>query len=229
MSSYKKPGYHTLYRATFPNGKVYIGITSQYLVNRIWRHTAPSQNKKNRKRPMYNALKKYNGSVVWDTILTFDKLEDCKQAEISFIEFYNSTNPEKGYNISKGGDSCFGIKRPNLHKKLIDNSGNVFDGYQSAMDYYSLTRAQIKGSVKQGNSCGHVYFSYYKNGMIKALPRTLSNKYRRKVIDHVNGIIFFSVTDTCIHHNITQAELATFCKKKNTPKFSYYEEIKCQG
>ena len=83
------------------NGKVYIGQTGTSVEDR-W------QNGKGYKgcTLFERAIKKYG----WDNfehIILEDNLtrDEIGQAENNFITLYDSTNPEKGYNISTGGES----------------------------------------------------------------------------------------------------------------------------
>lgn len=83
------------------NGKSYIGITSQP----TYRRWGKDGQKYNECPHFWNAIQKYG----WDnfdhrilyTGLTHD--EACEM-EKKIISEYNTTNPENGYNISKGGD-----------------------------------------------------------------------------------------------------------------------------
>lgn len=79
------------------NGLVYIGITSQSLKTR-WRQGYKANPR------LYNAIQKYGEDGFIKEILYKDltKEEAC-QKEIETIALYDSTNPEKGYNISLGG------------------------------------------------------------------------------------------------------------------------------
>lgn len=93
---------YTVYKHTAPNGKVYIGITGRKPEQR-WENG----NGCKRNKHFYSAIKKYG----WDNI----KHEIICQApmiaaqagavEKSFIALYDSTNPDKGYNHSIGGES----------------------------------------------------------------------------------------------------------------------------
>lgn len=89
-----------VYIHTFPNNKVYVGITSYKNANYRW------QNGKGYKtqRLMYNAIQKYG----WDNIkhkVLFDNLtkEEAEKKEIELINFYKSSNKKYGYNIDNGG------------------------------------------------------------------------------------------------------------------------------
>lgn len=89
----------TVYIHIFPNGKVYIGITKQK-VNLRWRGGSGY-----RSQPlMQNAIQKYGWENIKHEIIA-DGLtqEEACQIEIDLIKQYDSTNREKGYNISFGG------------------------------------------------------------------------------------------------------------------------------
>lgn len=101
------------------NNKVYIGITSKTLTDRF-----RSGNGYNHNAHFKNAIKKYG----WDNfehILIADGLsyDDACEMEQHLIKEYDSTNREKGYNISQGGDKVrLGIKHTEEAKqKMRDN------------------------------------------------------------------------------------------------------------
>ena len=90
---------YKVYKHTFPNSKVYIGITCQepndrWLNGKGYRHNAY----------MVNAIQKYG----WDNIkheVLFDNLtkEQAEEKEIELIALFNSNRREYGYNIESGG------------------------------------------------------------------------------------------------------------------------------
>lgn len=89
---------YVVYKHTFPNDKIYIGITKK---NPIYRW---NKGKGYFTQPkIYNAILKYG----WDNIkheILFDGLsqKEAEQKEIELIKFYNSI--ENGYNVSTGGE-----------------------------------------------------------------------------------------------------------------------------
>ena len=91
---------YSVYIHTFPNGKVYIGITSQKPEQRWQNGNGYKFNKH-----LNNAIKKYGWENVKHDIL-FSKLtmQDAKSKEIYLIDKYQSANSKFGYNISLGGD-----------------------------------------------------------------------------------------------------------------------------
>lgn len=95
---------YIVYRHVFPNGKSYIGITSQYPFWRRWRggsgyHDQPK---------MHHAIQKYGWENVRHEVLAEAlTLSDANQVEQEMIAKFNSV--ENGYNISAGGGGTFGI------------------------------------------------------------------------------------------------------------------------
>lgn len=90
-----------VYKHTCPNGKVYIGITSQNPTSRWNGGTGYRKN-----RHFYRAIKKYGWDNVVHEILFSGLSEDeAKEKEIDLIALYRSTDAKYGYNRTKGGDT----------------------------------------------------------------------------------------------------------------------------
>lgn len=91
---------YCVYKHTAPCGKVYIGITQQQPQKRWKNGLGYSDN------PYFkNAIEKYG----WDNIkheILADSLskEEAENLEIYYIQAYQSTNRNNGYNIAKGGN-----------------------------------------------------------------------------------------------------------------------------
>lgn len=106
---------YCVYKHTSPNGKVYIGITSKNPLKR-WRKGSGYYSNS----AFFNAIHKYG----WDNIrheILFDGLtkEEACQKEIELIKQYDSTNPQRGYNITFGGEGKSGwVTREETKEKL---------------------------------------------------------------------------------------------------------------
>lgn len=94
------------------NGKMYVGQHAgtdleSYWRRNVWLAEAGYQGK----RLLYRAIRKY-GSHGFDTeILTTVKTkQELDHYEIQLIKFLDTTNPEKGYNITLGGGGSLGVK-----------------------------------------------------------------------------------------------------------------------
>lgn len=93
---------YIVYKHTSPSNKVYIGITKQTLKAR-WNNGYGYKNNEY----FTNAIKKYGKENFKHKILYSNlTLEQAKELEIKTIAYYGSTNRNKGYNITIGGDSC---------------------------------------------------------------------------------------------------------------------------
>lgn len=91
-----------VYKATnLVNGKIYIGVTRKTLEERIYSHCMNSK----RKRLLFGlALDKYGKeNFKWDIIDTATTEKELNEKEVFYIDLYDATNREIGYNISKGG------------------------------------------------------------------------------------------------------------------------------
>ena len=98
---------YIVYMHIFPNKKIYIGITKQEVKKR-WKKGLGYNS---HQTLMKKAIKKYGWDNIQHKILFTDltKEEACNK-EIELISLYDSTNKQKGYNISKGGEGTIGVK-----------------------------------------------------------------------------------------------------------------------
>ena len=83
------------------NGKIYIGITSQQPEKR-WKNGHGYEGNEY----FYRAIQKYGWNDGFEHEIVVDGLTKTQACaiEIELINAYDSTNPDKGYNFSSGGD-----------------------------------------------------------------------------------------------------------------------------
>ena len=105
---------YTVYMHVSPSNKRYIGITSQ----------KPKQRWKNgtgyKGQVFYNAIEKYGWNNI-EHIIVAQGLseEEAKWLEIELISVWDTTNSNKGYNVTNGGDDgghLVGEKNPMYNK-----------------------------------------------------------------------------------------------------------------
>lgn len=128
------------------NNKVYIGQTKRDIYKRFAEHINKALNS-NRKKDKHVALyiAMYNHKPENFYIELIEKVEgtpkEIDNKEIYWISKYDSTNPDKGYNIDKGGhvisESCRKAAEKYLFKagsklegKMLENARN--NGYKAA-------------------------------------------------------------------------------------------------
>lgn len=109
MSTTNKHG-GVIYKATFENGKSYIGQTKVSLNKRKNQHKGRAKKLKeenNTKYAFYNAINKYGFETInWETLEKVDTDEELNEREIYWIKYYHTYINDKksnGYNSTRGG------------------------------------------------------------------------------------------------------------------------------
>ena len=109
---------YTLYKHIAPNGRVYIGITSQ-APKRRWQGGTGYKNNSY----FCRAIKKYGWDSFTHEIIAENLTQDeAKQKEIEYIALYKSNIRKYGYNISSGGESKKGTTISDWHKRQISKA-----------------------------------------------------------------------------------------------------------
>lgn len=153
---------YCVYKHTSPSNKIYIGIT--FNPKRRWYDGNGYLHK--RKDGKYNqplfarAILKYG----WDNF-THEILEDnlskerACELEKKYIQEYDSTNPQKGYNISFGGDILmYGKTHSEETRKLLRQK------IPKSKDYYrSINQYDLDGNfIKTWKDSSEIYDSEFK-------------------------------------------------------------------
>lgn len=119
---------YSVYKHTFPNGKVYIGITCQDPQKR-WRSNGSGYLRKNKNgeyvQPLIaRAIFKYNWNNVQHEIL-YNELskEEAEEKEIELIAKYRSNECEFGYNVANGGNTTGTVSEETKRKISNANKG----------------------------------------------------------------------------------------------------------
>lgn len=101
---YKNKNYFVYKIKNLINKKIYIGY-SIHPILRYRDHLVLSIDKKVKNRRLYSAIRKHGISNFLVKILgEFQTKEEVKLVETYFINYYDSFNPLKGYNMTLGGD-----------------------------------------------------------------------------------------------------------------------------
>ena len=113
---------YCVYKHTFPNGKVYIGITGQRPTHR-WNNGKGYGHKQ---QYVASAIKKYGWENISHEIIEdgLTKEQACC-AEIRYIKLYKSNERKYGYNVANGGDGSFSIAESTREKMRQNNLGKV--------------------------------------------------------------------------------------------------------
>ncbi len=117
MSQTEISNNYSVYRHIFPNGKCYIGITSQPLEKRFENGRGYKQCPK-----MHNAILKYGwNNVEHELLYSGLSKEEAEAKEIELIAFYGSV--ENGYNTDHGGNTTGTHSIETRNKISIANKG----------------------------------------------------------------------------------------------------------
>lgn len=160
------------------NGKKYIGITSRVPEKR-WEngHGYIGQ-------PFYKAIKKYG----WDNfehkiLCVCESEEEAKEKEIFFIKKFDTTNSNKGYNATLGGESANGLKHTEETKKKISNSMKGRVSPAKGKKWSKESREKISG--KNSAWYGRKHTEETRGKMSEsAKGHKVSEETRRKMVEN---------------------------------------------
>lgn len=86
------------------SGRRYIGLTKQTWQKRWKNHVYAAKSSKGGKWHFPNAIRKYGAAAFSHEVLEVcGTLEEANSAEERWIEYFDTRNPEKGFNLTKGG------------------------------------------------------------------------------------------------------------------------------
>lgn len=137
---------YKIYKLTFPNGKIYIGQTSQELKNRWDSGRGYKENE-----ALFHDILLYGWLNVKKEML--EEVEDKETAlerEAYYIEKHNSGNAEYGYNhhqnISRLKDKIYNYVR-------CVETGDIYESQAAAAEAFNVTRAAINYAIKNNSRC----------------------------------------------------------------------------
>lgn len=165
-----------------------IYLWKNIITNKVY--VGQSVNLNNRKKDFYNfkfpyagslinnVRKKYNNKSYWEySILEYCDDSDLNEKEIYYIELYDSTNRDKGYNIGKGGDANNTIP---IYQINI-GSGEIVNSYNSiteATNNPNIEASSICACCKHNMSYYKDYIWIYQEEYSKELIREIQKKIK---------------------------------------------------
>ena len=109
-----------VYLLVFPNGKFYFGMSRTdkkgLYTNRYRNHALAAR--KGKDFPLYRAWRKH-GSPELIIASEHPNREECAQAEIASIAFFDSNKPENGYNLMAGGEGLNAPKGSEMYALMM--------------------------------------------------------------------------------------------------------------
>ena len=169
------------YKHTFPNAKIYMGITSINPLRR-WENGFGYR----KQTVMFRAICKYG----WDNIqyeILFDGLtkEEACQKEIELIALYKSNNPEYGYNRDCGGNCPTEevkqhLREVNLGKHHSEESKRKMSESRKGRTSWNKGKRMPAGTgEKAGEKQSIVTYQYSKDGELIAIYKSVREAARK--------------------------------------------------
>ena len=131
-----------VYIHTCPNGKKYVGVTTQSNPKHRWGKGGGYYNNKH----FYKAICKYGWDNIEHEVFETDSESLMKFWEIVLNHYYNSSNLKYGYNKSTGGESAKGIKHSEETKKKIG------EGRRGHRHSEETKKRMSESAIKRGQS-----------------------------------------------------------------------------
>ena len=231
-------GYY-VYIHTFPNGKVYIGITSQKPTTRWGRDGKGYRRKQKGKwvQPlMAKAILKYG----WDNIkheVLFEGLtkEEAEAKEIELIAFYRSNQPDYGYNMESGGHVTSCMKGKKLSEETKKKLSEAHTGKKlseetkkkmSEFNKGKVLSEEHKKKISEANK-GKKFSEEHKKKLSEAKLGGKPNRVS-PVICIETGVIYKSIEEAHIQTGACKSSISNVCRGKGKTAggyhWKYYEE-----
>jgi len=207
--------YSGVYKITFPNNKIYIGIS-----NNIYRRMLEHNNDFRNNLPIEFAIQKYGKITEFDILEEIDPENRTlmREREKFWIKVFNSNKKEFGYNVSKGGDGA-DLGSQNLQAKLTEEQ--LQQVYKDLMDN-KLTLQQIAdkyemhlSSISNINN-GHRYFHSSINYPIRkskpgvAGTNSGNSKFSKKDVDNIVQLLIenkMSIQEIASLYNVNESTI----------------------
>ena len=196
---------YNVYKHTFPDGKIYIGVS-----------TNPLKRWSNGHGYYFNEeLDKAIKEVGWENIkheILFDRLskEEAEQKEIELIAFYKSNQRKYGYNIENGGN-CVGKMSEETKKKISKSNIGKNTGIKNGM--YGK---HPKGEFKKGN---------IPHNKGKKTSEEERRKRSKPVLCVETGIVYYSAREANKQIGISYKSISSVCNKKRKTTGGYHWEF----
>ena len=183
-------GNYCVYKHTFPNGKIYIGISGSNLKKRWGNGSGYAK-----QSLVYNAIKKYGWNNIKHEILEvgLDKIT-AENKEIEYIKLFKSNNRGCGYNISNGGNSN-GKQTEETKRKISQKlKGRTFTdetrekfSKSAKIKVFSPEHRKHIGDVNRGEKS-----KWYGTHLTAEQKERLSKRFDKKILCVETNIVYRS-------------------------------------
>ena len=210
---------YCVYKHTFPNGKVYIGITSRP-PHRRW-----AKGQGYHQQPlMYRAILKYGWDNIKHEILqTGLSKEDAEQSEIELIKSSKSNQKEFGYNVANGGNTI-GTMSEETKKKISQTLKGVPKEKPPFAGKKHTAEAKAKLSAKRKGKNNPMYGKHISEETRLKMSESHKNcSLCKPIICLETGEIFVSASDASRKMGLSQGNISNVARgvRKHTKGFHF--------
>lgn len=209
------------------NGKVYVGITND--IRHRWHGDGVYYSGNEH---FYRAIRKYGWSN-FEHLVLFEGLtrEDACEKEVELIAFYNSTNPNFGYNKSAGGEkTTLGLKFSEETKRLIsERAKERLSNPENHPMYGKHFSDESKGKMSRSHT-GKILTEDHRRHISEAqkgLYTGAENPMAKKVVCLDTDTIFDTLTEAGESVGVTRVAIQRCCKgiskTAGGKRWRYYE------
>ena len=193
------------------NSKVYIGVTNNY-TKRMREHKGTYNNYLISKAIKKHGWNNFNSQILLET-------EDAefayKVAESSFIQQYQSNNPEKGYNLTEGGQGTLGfsptpetrqrMREKKLGKKLTTEHIQKISKSALGRTFTKETKNKISNKLKGNkNFQGKTFTDEVKQILSEHKAKDWQLLSPNNEIINIHNMIKFCIDNNLHHSAITR-------------------------
>lgn len=212
-----------IYKLNFPNGKSYIGLSNN-IKRRMKEHKESKLN-----LPISRAISKYgiDEFELLETIPSDDR-ERLQEREKYWIAFYDTTNRDKGYNLTIGGDGASpGVNNTSakLNATQIEEIYALLSNHKELFIYQIAEQYGISPEAISDINTGKRYYNnnltyplrpptQFRKGQITNQKGTLSHtsKFTEQDVDEIYDLIKNSLISLQEIANMKQVSYTTISK-----------------
>lgn len=210
---------YCVYKHTFPNGKVYIGLTCMKPEKRWhsgWGYYEQPY--------MFRAIKKYGWKNVQHEILKQNLTKDeAEKLEIELIAKYKSNQRNFGYNVANGGNST-GTMSDETKKKISNTLKGVPKTTPPFKGKHHTDESRKKLSQKKMGELNPMYGKH----LSEETKRKMSDSHKhgslcKPILCIETGKVFVSSSEVAREMNLSQGNVASVArgKRKHTKGFHF--------
>ena len=209
---------YKLYVHISPSNKRYYGITRQKNVKTRWKNGKGYKNNKYFGR----SIEKYGWNNIKHIVLFNDLTEtEAKLLEQCYIALYDTTDPNKGYNITLGGEGALGISPSEETRQKLSIAGKI--AWNNEERKHNMSEAH-KGKpiseehkrilIKSRKGKHHTEEAKRKMSENHANVSGRNNPSAKSIICITTGLLFFTIKEASEYYNIDNSGIAKCCKGK---------------